>query len=120
MRIESIKKKILTTVEIPPELFNFFINVCALIEAKSPLALTLSDDLIQNEYGYGGLVEENVFKFIFFHNNSGKWSLRVTQSDLFQIQRGQITGLNLWKCNNPICLNFFYACEETCFNCDYE
>lgn len=58
MRQEQPKAKKLTQIEVPANLRQFLEEVADLIEARDESTLNESYDLLQCEFAYGGLIEE--------------------------------------------------------------
>jgi hypothetical protein len=123
MRIERIQPKINLEVVIPDDLLRFFREVDVLIKQNDDLVTIESDDLIQTEFVYGGLIKEgsDLFGFTYFpeENTRPKWGIELTASEIAEIASGKMQALNLWKCQNPDCGSHFSSANETCFDCDY-
>jgi hypothetical protein len=122
-RTEKIQVKITGEVIIPDDLLGFFREVDDLIKHNDEVTIIESDDLIQTEFAYGGLLEEGAdrFRFTYFpeENTRPKWNIELTASEIAKIAEGEKRTLTLWKCQNPNCRSFFSSESETCFDCDY-
>lgn len=127
MRIEKINPKITAEVAIGEELVGFFQEVSELIKQNDELTTIPSDDLLQTEFVYGGLTEEesDIYGFTYFPEQITRthprptWSILLSASEIESISSGQKKTLALWKCQNPDCQSFFASKDETCFDCDY-
>ena len=123
MRIKSIKLKIAEEVVIGDDLQRFFKTVDDLIKQNDYTATTESDDLIQTEFVYGGLIEEgnDLYGFTYFpeQKTRHKWEIALTASEIEAISSGKKKSLTLWKCQNPDCRSFFSWEDESCSDCDY-
>ena len=123
MRTEKIQAKITGEVLIPDDLLGFFREVDDLIKHNDEVTIIESDDLIQTQFAYGGLLEEGAdhFGFTYFpeDNTRPKWNIELTASEIAEIAGGRKRTLTLWKCQNPNCRSFFSSESETCFDCDY-
>jgi hypothetical protein len=125
MRREVPKKKVRQQVALPPYLVQFLTEVHQLILAGDKSATTSSDDLIQADRAYGGLVNDGGFdyQFVYFPDKRGvrnKWEFTLSSSAIKEIADGKRTALTLWACPAPDCGCKFTGPEETCFHCDYE
>jgi hypothetical protein len=123
MRIERIKPKIAQEIAIGEKLEGFFQEVNDLIKQNDELATIPSDDLMQTEFAYGGLIEEGTdnYGFTYFPEQGTRscWSILLTASEIEAISSGKKKSLALWKCQNPDCRSFFASKDESCFDCDY-
>ena len=123
MRVEKIQQKISQEVTIPEELRSFLQEVDELIRQQDELATTESDDLLQAERAYGGLIEEGTdrYQFTYFPGEDTRptWELEMTATEISAIAKGQIAALSLWRCPNINCGSHFASAEGVCFDCDY-
>lgn len=123
MRLERIQPKIAEEIAIPDDLLALFQDVDDLIKQNDELVTIESDDLIQTDFAYGGLIEEGAdrFSFCYFPEMSTrpKWTIELTASEIAEISNGKKKELFLWKCQNPVCNSFFSSADEPCFDCDY-
>jgi hypothetical protein len=123
MRIERIQPKITAALPIPDDLMDFFKEVNDLIKQNDELAIIESDDLIQTEFAYGGLIEAggDRYSFVYFpeEKTRPKWTVELTASEIAEISSGKKKTLNLWKCQNMECRSFFSSETGACFDCDY-
>ena len=123
MRVERPKAKRRERVAIPLDLREFLTHVQRLMEAGDEAATRVSDDLLQCECAYGGLLEEGGCQFDFtYFPESGvrhKWLLVLDRSEVEDIASGQMTELEMWACADPACHSKFRDPKETCFYCDY-
>jgi hypothetical protein len=123
MRIATVKPKVAAEIAIGEELEGFFQEVDGLIKQNDELATIPSDDLIQTEFAYGGLIEEgtDTYGFTYFPEQSTRpsWSIVLTASEIEAISSGKKKTLILWKCQNPDCRSFLSSKDEACFDCDY-
>jgi len=88
MRVQKIQPKSSAEIPIPEDLLGFFKEVDDLIKKNDDLVTTESDDLIQVEFAYGGLIEEKTerFAFTYFPDKAlaragqSSWRLRISAS----------------------------------------
>lgn len=123
MRTLRRQPKELRAVAIPAELSAFLVEVSRLIEAHNELASTESDDLLQCERAYGGLLQEGGDRYGFtYFSQPGirhKWIFELSASEIAEVASGRRETLNLWFCRSPECRSGFRDEEESCFYCDY-
>jgi hypothetical protein len=123
MRIQKIQPKSSAEITIPEDLLGFFKEVHDLIRKNDDIVTTESDDLIQSEFAYGGLIEEKTdrFGFIYFpeQGTSPCWSIELTASDIGVISSSKKKTLTLWKCQSLNCRSLFSSAQDACFDCDY-
>ena len=123
MRREEIQPKSKQSVVLPSDLVEFLGYVRKMIEAKDELATIESDDLLQCERAYGGLIEEGgtQYGFTYFPEEETryKWELELDITEITNIADGSKTDLVLWGCHNPNCRCMFSDPDDTCFYCDY-
>ena len=124
MRIQRIKEKVKECVPIPKDLEKFLKEVYELILKKDEATTIPSDDLLQDNFIYGGLNEEGgcEYGFTYFPEKGtrNKWELNFTVDRLKDIYEDQTTRLDLWACASKDCKCKFYSKDLTCFYCDYE
>ncbi|MCA9013584.1 MAG: hypothetical protein KDB01_27725, partial [Planctomycetaceae bacterium] len=86
-------------------------------------ALSVSDDLLQTDCAYGGLSDEGAqFYMIRYFHGAGvgvKWDLDCCAKDVFAIADGEVTSLELWKCDSDRCPNRFTSPDGGCDYCAY-
>lgn len=123
MRTEDIKPKIAEEVGIPENLAQLLRGVHRLIEQGDEAVTTSSDDLIQAEFAYGGLLEEDedLFGFTYFpeKGRKPKWEIVLSAAEIAAVAKGQKDTIQLWRCAAPSCGNRFSTPDETCIDCDY-
>lgn len=121
MRVKQVKDKVKQEVAIPEELSKFLKHVYELILAKDPLVTTQSDDLLQNDFIWGGLNYSSNIEYGFTYTptqeKNNKWELGFTVDQLKDIYEGKIQNLTLYACQS--CNNKFYSLNLTCKNCDW-
>jgi len=123
MRTQKVKSKIADEVRISKNLVQFFREVHQLIEERHELVTTSSDDLIQAEFAYGGLMEDggDRFSFTYFagEGTEPSWDFDLSASDIAAIATGKQKTLRLWRCHTPGCGYRFGTADATCIDCDY-
>lgn len=123
MRTAQPKPKKLTHVDVPADLRVFLEEVAHLIEVRDDAALIESDDLLQTECAYGGLIEENTdeYGFTYFPRKGVRttWELLFSASQIRDVAAGNITELQLWACSDENCGSMFPSADDRCSNCDY-
>ena len=123
MRLERPKAKKLTQIEVPANLRQFLEEVAGLIEARDEATLIESDDLLQCEYVYGGLIDEGepIYGFTYFPRKGvrTKWELEFSAQQIGEIADGRIDKLELWACEDNSCGSMFSSANYLCFDCDY-
>ena len=123
MRVQKIQPKSSAEITIPEDLLGFFREVDGLIKKNDDLVTTESDDLIQAEFVYGGLIEEKTdhFGFTYFPEQGAGpcWSIELKATDIGLICSGEKKTLTLWKCQNPDCRSLFSSANESSSDCDY-
>ncbi len=123
MRTAQPKPKKLTQVDVPADLRVFFEEVAHLIEVHDEAAFIESDDLLQCECAYGGLIEDETdeYGFTYFPRKGvkTKWELLLSASQIRDVADGSITKLELWACSDENCGSMFSSANERCSNCDY-
>jgi hypothetical protein len=123
------KPKVEETVLIPPNLREFLQYVYQLIEAGDEAAIYESDDMLQAESVYGGLIQEGgtLYGFTYFSGehedtkfgDAASWEILLDRSDIEEIASGQKLELTLWACQVPLCGNKFSDPVDPCFYHDY-
>jgi hypothetical protein len=123
MRTLRRQPKDLRAVAIPAELSEFLAEVNRLVEARDELATTESDDLLQCDRAYGGLLQAGGARYGFtYFPEPGirhKWEFDLSASEIADLALGRSTTLKLWFCRSPECRSGFQDAEESCFYCDY-
>ncbi len=101
---------------------EFLGEVHRLIEQGHELVTTSSDDLIQADFAYGGLIQEGGDRFSFFPDEGTEpsWAFEVSASDIAAIAKGHQKTLPLWRCPMPSCSYRFGSADQTCIVCDTE
>jgi hypothetical protein len=114
--------KIPDRVSIPSRLFQFFCRVHQDIEAGLEAATTIeSDDLLQDESTYGGLIDASKSLYGFCHfagKRDETWAMVLTRDQIGDIAAGKLTVLNLWKCDNAACRCRFESPDAFCMYCE--
>ena len=126
MRKLQIQPKNREHVPIPEDLRSFIAEVHTLIEIGDEATQIESDDLLQSEVAYGGLLEEGGQDYIFtyFPNHKvrgvrDQWILQFDVEAIKAIANGTSKELWLWACQDEDCGCKFQDPNETCFYCDY-
>lgn len=123
MRVERKKAKVIETTSIPEDLAEFMKSVLESIQNRDEEAVLPSDDLLQCECCYGGLIEENgsSFEFTYFpvEDIRPKWALMLNTDEINQIADGSMKTLELWACTDKSCGCKFWEPEDSCFYCDW-
>jgi len=123
MRVKRVKRKIKQRVSIPKDLGEFLKHVYELILKKDESTTIPSDDLIQDDFIYGGLIEEGGVEYGFTYfpgeGTRNKWELIFTVGQLEDVREGRLKYLDLWGCKSKKCQCKFHSKDETCFYCDY-
>lgn len=108
---------------IPTALRLFLQDVAEQIRARSPSTRIPSDDLLQCDVAYGGLLDPNgtSFGFAYFHSadRSPSWYLTLESDQIQQIADGTITELMLWKCDLKRCPTRSTAPDFECTYCEF-
>lgn len=83
-------------VEVPPELFDFFTYVNQEIRDGEPSATETSDDLLQAEGIYGGLVDpqKRLYEFVIFPQEypNERWEVRLLADEIDELDGGYKRG----------------------------
>ena len=123
MRIKKVNEKKLEKVEIPSRLRKFFGWVSEALALKEECTQIPSDDLIQDDYTYGGLIHEGgkEYSFTYFPTEGNKniWEFQLSAEQIGQIAEGKLTTLDLWACTQEDCQSKFQNSSDTCFYHDY-
>lgn len=123
MRTEQPKPKKLTQVDVPADLRVFLEEVAHLIEIHDEAAFIESDDLLQTECAYGGLIEDGTdeYGFTYFPRKGVRtsWELLLSASQIRDVADRSITKLELWACSDEDCGSMFSSADGRCGNCDY-
>ena len=125
MRREVPKRKVRQRIELPAYLVQFFTEVHQLILAGDEAATVSSDDLIQANRAYGGLIKHGGtdYQFVYFPDKRSvrnKWEFSLSSKVIREIAGGKRTALTLWSCQSPKCGCKFSDSDERCFHCDYQ
>jgi len=123
MRKLDFRPKTVTRVLIPERLRSFLAHVQSQIAAGDDSAVFASDDLLQVEYAFGGLVDKggDQFDFTYFPgaSTSPSWRLRLAKAEILDIALERVNYLNLWKCSDAGCENLFSSAADSCRDCDF-
>lgn len=123
MRTAQPKPKKLTAAEVPADLREFFQEVAHLIDTGDEAALIESDDLLQCDRAYGGLIDEedDIYAFTYFPREGvkTKWIFDLSAEQIRAIADEDVLTLELWACEDGNCGSMFQDANETCFYCDY-
>lgn len=118
-----MKEKIKQCVPIPEDLSGFLKYVYELILKKDEVTTIPSDDLIQSDFIFGGLIEGGGFEYGFTYfpekGTRHRWELVLTAGQLEDIHEGGLEYLDLWECKSKKCPCKFHSKDDTCFYCDY-
>jgi hypothetical protein len=108
---------------LPGPLLDFLRDVHARIESGDERTRLPSDDLLQSEHAYGGLLRgtEQHYSFTYFPVVGGQatWGLRLTAEDIADLAWGGVEAVELWSCSNSTCGHRFPTAESTCTECDW-
>ena len=123
MSTEQPKPKKLTRVEVPPDLRQFLWEVAEMIDRGDLETLVESYDLLQCDYAYGGLADEetDTYEFTYLPRKGVKtrWEFGFSVKELREAANG-VRELELWACEDENCGSMFSWAEAQCPNCDYE
>lgn len=108
------------TVGIPLDLKEFLREVAHRIAEKDDATLFESDDLLQSECAYGGLVEDGgvQFGFTYFVDDHTTWEILLNRSEIEDVACGDRTDLNLWRCSSDTCRCLYPTEDCYCRHCD--
>ncbi len=123
MRTLRLQQKIESAFIIPDDLASFLQHVSRLILEEDERAVLPSDDLLQCECAYGGLMEDSGnYGFSYFPEEGirVKWEVILDKQQIEKIGNRDQKELVLWKCKDPGCGCAFSDEKESCFYCDYE
>ena len=124
----SVKDKVLTRLEIPPEFAQMMLEVSKRIDANDEATTIESDDLLQWPDCYGGLCEADrkMFGFAYFPEPARdvddpgpdvEWGFYFSADEIRAIGNREVTEVDMWRCN-PDCADRFWTPQSYCSNCD--
>ena len=123
MSTELPKPKKLTHVEAPPDLRQFLQEIAEKIDEGDEATLVESYDLLQCDFAYGGLADEETgeYGFTYFPRKGvkTKWEILLSAKQIREVADGE-RDLSLWACEDENCGSMFSLAEERCSQCDYE
>ncbi|PHS03054.1 MAG: hypothetical protein COA78_19195 [Blastopirellula sp.] len=123
MRRQEKQPKSKQAIALPSDLFDFMCYVHEMIETKDESATIESDDLLQCERAYAGLIEEGgvQYGFSYFPEKGIRhiWEFDLDVVDIANITEGSKTNLILWGCQDSNCRCMFSDPDDSCFHCDY-
>ena len=123
MTAEQPKPKKFTPVEAPPDLRQFLREVAERIDDGDEATLVESYDLLQCEYAFGGLADEETgaYEFTYFPRKGikTKWEFGLSAKEMHEVAEGE-RELELWACEDENCGSMSSWPDVPCSNCDYE
>lgn len=123
MRVAKPHKKELEKVTIPSRLLKFLSGVYKDILSGDESTQIESDDLLQDDFVFGGLLEKggDEYSFCYFPTAETEhtWSFTLSKEDLKNISDGKISTLDLWSCRQDGCQSKFETEDQNCFYHDY-
>jgi len=124
MRTQKIQEKQRQHISIPSNLRKFLKNVYELILKKDKSTTIESDDLLQDSFVHGGLVEQNGVEYGFTYfpeaETKHRWELIFTVDQLKDIYEGKKKYVDVWACKSNNCRCKFTLKTNLCFFCDYQ
>lgn len=124
MLVPNPKPKRQEVVTLPAELMPFFQEVNTLIVREDDSAMWESDDLLQDESIYGGLINQDstAYGFTYFPEKSVEttWEIVLDKAEIESIADGKKTMLTLWACQIPGCGSKFSDKNDLCDEHDYD
>jgi hypothetical protein len=124
MRTQKVQDKQKQHISIPSNLRKFLKNVYELILKKDESTTIESDDLLQDDFVYGGLIEQNGVEYGFTYfpeaGTRHKWELVFTIGQLKDIYEGKKKYVDVWACKSKNCHCKFALKTDLCFHCDYQ
>ena len=117
------KSKIPISVTIPTDFANFMREVARLIDVGDEAALNESDDLLQCDCAYGGLVDAESLRYGFRYfrgdaEDSTTWDIILDAKDVAQIAGGNMETRSLWQCSKESCDCLYPTKDSYCPHCD--
>lgn len=122
-----MKPKVQVVETLPPTFVGFVEEVDRMIERRVPETLLESDDLIQCDHTFGGLVDptEGTFGFEFMDGEnfdrdgySITWHFLLTKIQIRAIARHELKTLTMWRCSSD-CGRRATVPEWYCTECDF-
>jgi hypothetical protein len=124
MRTLNRQPKVKVDMPIPAEFASFLSAVHELIVKEDECATLESDDLLQCESAYGGLIKKggSEYSFVFFPEEGirVKWEVELSTTEIQQVANKELSSLVLWQCKDPECRCAFSSTKESCFYCDWK
>ena len=122
-----IKPKIPIRERIPDEFVEFMREVAALIEQGDEAAWTESDDLLQCDCAYGGLNDTANGRYGFCYIIPGReeeereacWAYDLGRQQVRDIAAGNVTEIDMWRCEPRDCGRRFPCVDYYCVECDF-
>ena len=111
------------TEQIPSDLRDFLVYVARAIDERWSVAMSPSDDLLQNECAYGGLCEEPEATYYFRYFSGpdivAKWDLYLTADEIMELSTGGKSSIQVWRCNDERCPNRSSVDGRDCDYCSF-
>ncbi|MCU0713260.1 MAG: hypothetical protein MUC43_14460 [Pirellula sp.] len=108
---------------VPPALRLFLQEVAEQIRVGSPSTKIPSDDLLQCDVAYGGLLDQGGtrYGFAYFHSADRRpsWYLMLESDQIQKIADGIATELLLWKCDLKRCPTRSTMPDFQCSYCEF-
>src|SRR5262245_47701354 len=124
----SITPKIPVSVGVPAIFRKFMRQVARRIAAREKETTIESDDLLQCDCIFGGLVDSTrkKFGFCYFHDDGVErdedddvtWHVILDATQIQAIADGSLRSLQLWRCVNVSCGCRHSSVDGYCANCD--
>lgn len=108
------------SVELPEAFAEFMRDVHQRIEDGDEAATSIeSDDLLQCECVYGGLIDiaNWQYGFRYFRTDNRTWDFILRADEISSIANGSTTHLTLWQCEKE-CGCFYASADAYCVHCD--
>ena len=120
---KNLTPKHLEKVEISENLFKDILYVNSLIVGKDESAMEETDDCIQTDYLCGGLwnKESSLYGFSYYPDkipSDSSWEFELTANQIGGIASGEVTVLDLWKCDSPDCKHYYAHESDRCTFCN--
>lgn len=120
------RSKVSVVEPIPNAFVEFLSEVHSKILAREKEALIESDDLLQCEHAFGGLVDKDkrLFGFQLFVGGDDRdlenltWDFLLEEKTIAQIVSGKVSRMQMWRCHND-CGRRATVKDWYCPECDF-